>query len=105
VSRTAGLEAPGAEVVGSLAEAWRRAQGADEAFVIGGGELYAQALAEADRIYLTEVAADIEGDTYFPAPDPADWRESVLGEHAPDDRNPYALRFLLLERRRPPGAR
>lgn len=105
VSRTPAYQAPGAEVVASLAEAWRAVEGADEAFVIGGARLYAEALPEADRIYLTEIAAEVEADTFFPALATEQWRETVLGEHPADERNPFALRFLLLERKSMPGSR
>jgi dihydrofolate reductase len=100
VSRSPSFRASGAEVVGSLADAWRAVSGSDEAFVIGGAQLYAEALADADRIYLTDIAGDVGGDTFFPPLDPGQWRESVLGEQPADERKPYALRFLLLERRR-----
>jgi dihydrofolate reductase len=105
VSRTPGFQAPGAEVVTSLDDAWRAVSGASEAFVIGGAQLYAQALREADRIYLTDIAGEVAGDTLFPALEPGQWRESMLGEHAADERNPFALRFLLLERARPSSPR
>lgn len=101
VSRTPGFIAAGAEVVGSLAEAWQAVAGADEAFVIGGAQLYAEALDSADRIYLTEVEGEPAGDTLFPALDGRGWRETLLGEHPADGRNPHAVRFLLLERVRP----
>jgi dihydrofolate reductase len=104
VSRSPGFRAPGAQVVPSLAEAWRAADDADEAFVIGGGQLYAQALPGIDRIYLTEIDADVAGDTRFPELPPGPWRETLLGEHPADGRNPYGLRFLLLERGELPGA-
>ena len=105
VSRTPGYQAPGAQVVASLAEAWAAAAGAEEAFVIGGAQLYAQALAEADRIYLTDVAGEVEADTHFPALPPGEWRESVLGTQDADERHRFALRFLLLERQRPSTGR
>lgn len=104
VTRRPGYAAPGAAVVGSLDAAWRAAGDATEAFVIGGAQLYAEALGQADRIYLTEVAGEFEGDTFFTAPDSSHWRESLLGEHPADERNRYALRFLLLERVRPSAA-
>ena len=104
VSRTPGFRAPGAEVVGSLAAAWEAVRDADEAFVIGGAQLYADALPQADRIYLTDMAGEVEGDTFFPALDARQWRETLLGEHPADERNRFALRFLLLERVRPPEA-
>ena len=103
VSRTPGYRAPGAEVVGSLAEAWQAVAGEAEAFVIGGAQLYAEALASADRLYLTEVEGEPAGDTFFPALDARAWRASPLGEHPADGRNPFAVRFLLLERVRPPA--
>jgi len=105
VSRTPGFRPPGAEVVASLAEAWRAAAGADEAFVMGGARLYAEALPEADRIYLTDVVGEVEADTYFPELRPEDWRESLLGEQPADERNRFALRWLLLERKGEPGDR
>ena len=98
VSRTPGFHAPGAEVVASLSDAWRAVAGAEEAFVIGGAQLYEEALATADRIYLTDIAGDVPGDTFFPPLPPGAWRETVLGEQPADDRNRFALRFLLLER-------
>jgi len=103
VSRTPGFRAEGAQVVGSLAEAWRAAEGAEEAFVIGGARLYAEALPEAERVYLTDVVGEVAGDTFFPGLDPREWRETVLAEQPADERNPYALRFLLLERAAPSG--
>lgn len=69
VTRQAGLEAAGATVTDSLESALaasKRAPGADEIFVIGGGELYAAALPLAGRLYLTLVDATAEADTFFP---------------------------------------
>ncbi|MBK8324947.1 MAG: type 3 dihydrofolate reductase [Betaproteobacteria bacterium] len=102
VTRSANFPAAGAEVVGSLEAAWRAVADADEVFVIGGGQLYAEALPGADRIYVTEIGEAIEGDTRFPDLEPRDWKETLLGERVPDERNAFPLRFLLLERARPP---
>lgn len=69
VTRQTGYEAPGAVVVDSFEAAHAavaRAEGANEIFVIGGGELYTAALPFASRLYLTLVDADAEADTYFP---------------------------------------
>ena len=73
---------------------------ADEVMVIGGAELYAAFLPLADRILLTEVEAEPEGDTFFPSLDPGEWRETARERHAPDDENPYAYSFVTLERAR-----
>ena len=69
----------------------------DEIMVIGGGEIYAKALSDADRLYLTEVHADIDGDTFFPALDRGLWREKNRNSHAADGDKP-GFDFILLER-------
>ncbi len=61
-------------------------------------------LPQADRIYLTDIAGEVEADTFFPAPLPGQWRESVLGEHPADERNRFALRFFSSSARLRPGA-
>ncbi|MFZ4534971.1 dihydrofolate reductase [Propionivibrio sp.] len=73
VSRNPGYEVPGATLVGSLEEAIGKAGSANEVFVIGGAELYRQALALADRLYLTEIAQDFTGDAFFPEVLDAEW--------------------------------
>ena len=69
----------------------------DEIMVIGGGEIYAKALSDADRLYLTEVHADIDGDTFFPALDRGLWREKSRNSHSADGDKP-GFDFILLER-------
>lgn len=79
VSRQAGLVLEGAEVYPSLdaavarAQEWALEQGVDELMLIGGAQLYAQGLAQADRLYLTRVALSPEGDAWFPAFDLDQW--------------------------------
>ena len=76
VSRRAGLAIEGCEVVSSLEAAIALARSEDEApRVIGGGQLYAEALPQTTRIYLTEVPGEYAGDTFFPEIDPNDWVE------------------------------
>lgn len=100
VTRTPGWKADGCTVVGSLEAAYAAAGNVPEVFVIGGSALYAAALPGADRIYLTEIDADVSGDTVFPEIDPAGWVETAMGELPADGRNAHALRFLRLDRRR-----
>ena len=102
VSRNPRYEAPGATVVGSLDEAWRESAGAEEACVIGGTSLFEEALRVADRIHLTEVEAEVPGDTWFPDFDRSDWAEREIARHPRDERHEHPFRILLLERR-PPG--
>jgi dihydrofolate reductase len=100
VSGNRDYRAPGALVVHSLDEAWRAAGDADEACVIGGTSLFAEALAVADRIHLTEVDAEVDGDTWFPAFDRSAWNEREIARHAADERHAHAFRIVVLERRK-----
>lgn len=100
VSRQAGLALEGAEVFASLdaalarAEAWAQAEDADELMLIGGAQLYAEALPRAARLYLTRVGLAPEGDAFFPEIDGAAWRLASSIEHAAaDDAPAYASRY------------
>lgn len=95
ISRDRDFSAPGALVVTSLAAAVAACADADEAFVIGGAEIYAQALPLADRLQLTELARDFEGDTRFPEIDPNSWRESWREHH---DGADFTYAFVTYER-------
>jgi dihydrofolate reductase len=102
VTRQPGYVVDGAVIVHSLEEGLAACAGEDEAFVIGGGELYVQALRDADRIHLTEVDASTAGDTWFPALPADQWRE-VSRERGQADARP-ACDFVVLERTRGPRA-
>jgi len=99
VSRQAGFVAAGAEVVPSLDEALRLCAGAGELFVIGGAQLYGEALPRADRLIVTEIDADFDGDTHWPAPDPAHWREAAREHLPPTAQRDFALDFVTYLRR------
>ena len=73
--------------------------GVEELMVIGGAEIYAAALPRAQRLYLTEVHADVAGDAVLPAVDWSEWREISRERHAAVPPNPYDYSFVLLERR------
>lgn len=96
VSRQTDLQLEGAEVYPSLeaavvrAEEWAREQGVDEVMLIGGAQLYAQGLAQADRLYLTRVALSPEGDAWFPEFDLEQWKLlSNIENPAVDDKPAY----------------
>ncbi len=72
-----------------------------EIFVIGGEKLYAQMLPHADRLYVTLVETEVEGDAWFPEFDLEAWREIQRDQHSADDKNPYSCTFLTLERKTP----
>ncbi len=97
LTRDADFVATGGRVFRSL-DAALKAAADGELMVIGGAELYRQTLPLAQRIYLTEVDAALQGDTYFPALDPQAWREVACETHPADERHPYAYRFKQLER-------
>jgi dihydrofolate reductase len=99
VTRNPRFVAPGAEVISGLDAALAACAGAAEAFVIGGAELYRLALPRADRLLITEIDHDFEGDTAFPAPDPARWREAARDHHAPTEDRPFAVDYVEYLRR------
>jgi len=73
--------------------------GAEEICVIGGGEIYTQTLAMADRLYLTQVMAELEGDTHFPDIDSARWSVEPHGHAAVDDQNSHECHFFVFHRK------
>ena len=97
VSRNAGLQATGATVVGSLPEALAAAGAAEVVFVIGGAELFRQTLPLADRLLLTEVDQDFDGDAFFPDFDRTAWQEDSREAQVAASGLPFA--FVRYERR------
>jgi dihydrofolate reductase len=88
----------GIEAVGSIEAALALVADAAELCVIGGAQLYAETLPRAQRLYLTQVHAHIDGDVYFPSWVLSEWRELERREQPADTRHAYALSFLTLER-------
>ncbi len=103
ITRQAGWAAEGTETLPTVAAALARAAALagpeGPVCVIGGGEIYRETLPAADVVYLTEVHGAFEGDAYFPALPPAEWREESRERHEADDQNPYAYSFVTLRRR------
>lgn len=97
VSRRVDFEAPGCRVFSGLDEALQ-AGPEPEVMVIGGAQVYAEALPLVRRIYLTEVDADVKGDARFPTLDPAAWREVSREHHPADERHAHAFALCILER-------
>ena len=97
VSRNAAFTAAGVEVVHSMEDAIARA-GDVNAFVIGGATLYLEALPHADKLYLTEVDATPEGDTFFPALNENEWREISRERREKDEQNSLAVEYVVLDR-------
>lgn len=100
VTRQQGYQAEGVTVVQSLTEALRMAAetGAEEAMLIGGAELYRQALPQVQRMYITEVHADVGGDVWFPQVEWKHWREVRREEHPAVAPEQYAYSTVVYER-------
>ena len=89
----------GASVAHTLDQAIEAAGAVEALRIIGGAELYRLCLPRAAVIYLTEVDAEVEGDVYFPALDPKEWRERAREAHPADERNAFPYAFVTLARR------
>ena len=97
ITRQADFEADGCDVVLSVDAATEAAGEADEIMVIGGSHIYQAFLPLADRIYLTRVQAEVEGDTFLPELAADEWREISRQEFAADEDNDFAVVFSVLE--------
>lgn len=75
-----------------------RKAGENELFIVGGEEIYKLAMPFTNRIYLTRIKANFEGDTFYPEPDPVLWKEISRIENKRDENNPYDFDFIMLER-------
>lgn len=100
VTHNVNYSVPGVIVVNSLEAAIAACGSDEEIFVIGGAELYRQAIAFADRIYLTEIDADISGDAHFTELDRKLWQETGRVSHTPDEKNAYPYHFVVYDRKR-----
>jgi dihydrofolate reductase len=100
VTRHSSFRADGVETAASIDSAVEFAQQArdDEAFIVGGAEVYAQALSRATRLYLTRVHANVEGDAYFPDIDWSQWRQATSERRQADAKNDFPYSFEVYER-------
>ncbi len=100
VTRNVNYSPPGVIVVSSLEAAISACSNDEEIFVIGGAELYRQAIKFADRIYLTEIDADISGDAHFTELDRNLWQQTERMSHTPDENNKYSYHFVVYDTKR-----
>jgi len=102
ISETLTTAPPGTDLAHSLDEAIQLISTHNgPAFIIGGAVLYHAALGRVERLHLTEVDAEVEGDVYFPPFDRSQWSESEIERHGRDERHAYPFRILRLERTGP----
>ncbi|WEK20597.1 MAG: dihydrofolate reductase [Candidatus Pedobacter colombiensis] len=99
VTRTAGLEIPGAEVTNNIEAAIALCASEEEVFIVGGAEIYKSAMTITDRIYLTRVHESYEADAFFPEIDFNIWEETSVEKHLPDEKNRVAYTFSTLLRK------
>jgi dihydrofolate reductase len=101
VSSRSDWQPEGVKVVGGLDEAIAAAKeyGCKEIFVIGGGKVYAQMLPMADKVYLTRVHAQVEGDTFFPELEKDHWILDANLDFSADDKHAYAYSFQCWKRK------
>lgn len=98
VTKNLTYQAEGCCVVHSVAEAIEACDEAEEVMVMGGASLYEQLLPQADRLYLTQVHASLEGDTWFPDWQRSEWQELSREDHLADDKNDYPYSFIIFDR-------
>lgn len=94
VSRNADYLAQGAEVFTSVEEAIASQKDAEEIAIIGGAQIYEQWINKVDRLIITQVDAELEGDAYFPEIDLAIWQEVLREHHPQDEKHNYAFDFV-----------
>lgn len=99
VTRRPDYAAEGCDIVASPEAALELAADADEVMIIGGGNIYAQMLPMTDRIYLTRVHAEFDGDTFLPGFGTDDWKIVSCESLPASDARPFAISFEVLERR------
>lgn len=97
ITRQANFVAEGCDVVASLEDAAAKTGDEKEIVVIGGSEIYSLALPMAERLYLTRVHAEVDGDAFFPEIDKTEWRLMTDEPHEADERNEYPYSFRVFE--------
>ena len=99
ITRDQSYQASDSIVVHSIDEALKAAGDVDEVMIIGGASFYEQMLPRADRLYLTFVHAELDGDAWFPEINNSDWNKVEKTDHKKDKKNRYAHSFIILDRK------
>jgi dihydrofolate reductase len=100
ITRQKDFKAPGCIVLNAVEPGLEiaRKNSEEECFIIGGAEIYKLAMPYTTRLYMTEIDADIEGDTYFPDFKKEEWKEISRKHHPADERHKYAFDFVIYDR-------
>lgn len=100
VTRQKMFRAPGCIVVNSIDRAVdiARSNGETEAFIIGGADIYRIGMSVTNRMYLTEIQAEVQGDVFFPSFNRSEWKETKRIHHSADEKHRYAFDFVVYEK-------
>lgn len=98
ITRNANISIPGCEVVSSIDYALELTKEDPEVMVIGGASLCEQILPKINRLYITKIDGEFEGDVFFPKYDDFDWLEVSCESHPKDNSNAYSYKFIVLDR-------
>lgn len=104
ITRQTGYQPEGVKVVGTVEDAIKVAEsvclidGQEEAMVMGGAEIYGLTLPHCERLYLTEVHAEVEGDAWFPEYEKSEWKEVTREDFKAEGPNPFDYSFVVYER-------
>lgn len=98
VTRDKNFSAIGCDIVHSLPDAIQAASDVDEIFIIGGAQLFAEAMPLVQQLYLTIIHENFKGDTFFPPLNSAEWRETHREDHEVDEKNIYRYSFITMQR-------
>jgi dihydrofolate reductase len=99
LTRDKNYQAEGCTVLHSIEEISEHCKNIEEVMITGGSEIYKHTFDKASRLYLTEVHAEVEGDTYFPEFDRDEWEEVSREDFEADDKNEFDFSFVFLEKR------
>ncbi len=97
LTRLQDYQAEGCTVLNSIDTLFEHCKDIDEVMITGGAEIYKQAFDHVSRMYITEVHAEVEGDTYFPEFNREEWKEISRENHTADEKNEYDYSFVVLE--------
>ena len=97
ITRNEAWRAPGCTVYHDVATALSELHDAEEVFVIGGAQIYAATLPQCERMHVTHIEADVDGDVFFPAVDWSAWHGTEVERHAADADNTYDFRITVYE--------
>ena len=99
LTRDASYQAEGCTVLHSMDDIFEHCKDIEEVMITGGAEIYKLAFEQVSNLYLTEVHAEVEGDTYFPEFERSKWKEISREDHKADEKNEFNYSFLVLEKK------